>query len=35
VQGEKDEARRFFDESKRLQPQDNRALQRALEKTGA
>ena len=35
VQGEKDEARRFFDESKRLQPEDNRALQRALEKTGA
>ena len=35
VQGEKDEARRFFDESKRLQPDDNRALQRALEKTGA
>jgi len=35
VQGEKDEARRFFDESKRLQPEDNRALQRALQKTGA
>ena len=35
VQGEKDEARRFFDESKRLMPEDNRALQRALEKTGA
>jgi tetratricopeptide (TPR) repeat protein len=35
VQGEKDEARRFFDESRRLQPEDNRALQRALEKTGA
>ena len=35
VQGDKDEARRFFDESKRLQPEDNRALQRALEKTGA
>jgi tetratricopeptide (TPR) repeat protein len=35
VQGEKDEARRFFDESKRLQPEDNRALERALRKTGA
>ena len=35
VQGEKDEARRFFDESRKLQPDDNRALQRALEKTGA
>jgi tetratricopeptide (TPR) repeat protein len=35
VQGEKDEARRFFDESRKLQPEDNRALQRALEKTGA
>lgn len=35
VQGEKDEARRFFDESKRLQPEDNRALERALQKTGA
>jgi predicted Zn-dependent protease len=35
VQGEKDEARRFFDESRRLQPEGNRALQRALEKTGA
>ena len=35
VQGDKDEARRFFDESRKLQPDDNRALQRALEKTGA
>ena len=35
VQGEQDEARRYFDESRRLQPEDNRALQRALEKTGA
>lgn len=35
VEGEKDEARHFFDESRRLQPDDNRALQRALEKTGA
>ena len=33
--GEREEARRFFDESRRLQPEDNRALQRALEDTGA
>ncbi len=34
VQGQKDEARRYFDEARKLDP-DNRALQRALEKTGA
>lgn len=32
--GQRDEARRFFDESKKLDP-DNRSLKRALEKTGA
>ena len=32
--GQKDEARRFFDEALKLDP-DNRSLQRALEKTGA
>jgi tetratricopeptide (TPR) repeat protein len=34
VRGEKDEARKYFDEAKKLDP-DNRALKRALEKTGA
>src|SRR5690606_36541201 len=32
--GRRDEARRYFDESRRLDP-DNRALQRALANTGA
>ena len=32
--GQKDEARRYFDESRKLDP-DNRSLQRALQKTGA
>jgi len=34
VQGDKDEARRYFDEARKLDP-ENRALQRALSKTGA
>ena len=34
VLGQKDEARRFFDEARKLDP-DNRALQRAIEKLGA
>jgi len=34
VMGQKDQARHYFDEARRLDP-DNRALQRALEKTGA
>jgi tetratricopeptide (TPR) repeat protein len=34
VTGQKDEARRYFDEARKLDP-ENRALQRALEKTGA
>ena len=34
VLGQKDEARKYFDEAKKLDP-DNRALKRALEKTGA
>ena len=34
VQGNKDEARRYFDEARRLDP-ENRSLKRALEKTGA
>ncbi len=34
VMGQKDEARRYFDEARKLDP-ENRALQRALEKTGA
>lgn len=34
VSGQEDEARRFFDEALKLDP-DNRSLQRALEKTGA
>jgi len=34
VTGKKDEARRYFDESRKLDP-DNRSLQRALAKTGA
>ncbi|MDQ3617910.1 MAG: tetratricopeptide repeat protein [Pseudomonadota bacterium] len=34
VLGQRDEARRYFEESRKLDP-DNRALQRALEKTGA
>ena len=34
VMGQKDEARRYFDEAGKLDP-ENRALQRALEKTGA
>lgn len=34
VLGQKDEARRFFEEARRLDP-DNRALQRAIEKLGA
>ncbi|WP_313318337.1 tetratricopeptide repeat protein [Stenotrophomonas sp.] len=33
VLGQKDEARRFFDEARKLDP-DNRALQRAIEKLG-
>jgi hypothetical protein len=32
--GNKDEARRYFDEAKRLDP-ENRSLKRALETTGA
>ncbi len=34
VMGQKEEARRYFDEARKLDP-DNRALKRALEKTGA
>ena len=34
VMGQKDEARRFFEEARKLDP-DNRSLLRALEKTGA
>jgi len=34
VAGKRDEARKYFDEAHRIDP-DNRALQRALEKTGA
>ena len=34
VLGEKDEARRYFEEARKLDP-DNRSLQRALEETGA
>ena len=34
VMGQKDEARRFFEEARKIDP-DNRSLQRALEKTGA
>ena len=34
VMGQKDEGRKYFDEAKRLDP-ENRALKRALEKTGA
>jgi tetratricopeptide (TPR) repeat protein len=34
VMGQKDEARRYFDEARKLDP-ENRALKRALEKTGA
>ncbi|HEX7989777.1 MAG TPA: tetratricopeptide repeat protein, partial [Stenotrophomonas sp.] len=34
VLGQKDEAKRFFDEARKLDP-DNRALQRAIEKLGA
>lgn len=34
VLGERDEARRYFDEARKLDP-DNRSLQRALQKTGA
>ena len=34
VMDQKDEARRYFDEARRLDP-DNRALKRALDKTGA
>jgi Flp pilus assembly protein TadD len=35
-EGQKDEARRFFDEARKLDPDnDNRSLKRALEKTGA
>lgn len=34
VTGKQDEARKFFEESRKLDP-DNRSLQRALEKTGA
>jgi hypothetical protein len=32
--GQKDEARRWFDEARKLDP-DNRSLKRALQKTGA
>jgi len=32
--GHKDEARRYFDEGRKLDP-DNRSLQRALARTGA
>ncbi|MGS1080184.1 tetratricopeptide repeat protein [Pseudoxanthomonas beigongshangi] len=34
VMGQKDEARKYFDEARKLDP-ENRSLQRALEKTGA
>ena len=34
VMGRRDEARRYFDEAREIDP-DNRALKRALEKTGA
>ena len=34
VTGKKDEARKYFDESRKLDP-DNRSLKRALAKTGA
>jgi Flp pilus assembly protein TadD len=35
-EGQKDEARRFFDEARKLDPDnDNRSLKRAVEKTGA
>ena len=34
VMGQKDEARRYFDEARKLDP-ENRSLQRALRKTGA
>jgi Flp pilus assembly protein TadD len=34
VAGEKEEARKWFEEARRLDP-DNRSLKRALEKTGA
>lgn len=34
MSGKKDEARKYFDEARKLDP-DNRALKRALEKTGA
>jgi tetratricopeptide (TPR) repeat protein len=34
VMGQKDEARRYFEEARKLDP-ENRSLQRALEKTGA
>lgn len=34
AQGRKDEAHKYFDESRRIDP-DNRSLQRALQKTGA
>jgi predicted Zn-dependent protease len=34
VSGQRDEARKFFEEARKLDP-ENRALQRALEKTGA
>ena len=34
VMGQREEARRYFEESRKLDP-DNRALERALEKTGA
>ncbi len=34
VAGKRDEARKYFEEARRIDP-DNRALQRALEKTGA
>ena len=34
VMGQKDEARRYFDEARKLDP-ENRSLKRALQKTGA
>ena len=34
VAGKRDEARKYFDEARKLDP-ESRALQRALEKTGA
>jgi Flp pilus assembly protein TadD len=34
VSGQQEEARRFFEEARKLDPK-NRSLQRALEKTGA